>query len=200
MIDTRKEYEDALGFDAYWNYKPQGVGIMYTDEESRQTGRGIRVSNNDYWYQDMYKKLGRKATREEMLDIAYEDQMKELQTLAPETADEFAQNANSLKAKYEALQGLKDKFEELAKSDYAVKQSLTKEGYEVYNEVANHLQDGSEKSKLAAKENAFIYARMAESWARIRNEYGDTAYTAKDFMAEHAVNIGSAYNTKEIYA
>ena len=190
LVDARKEYEDALGFDAYWNYKPQGVGIMYTDEESRQTGRGIRVSNNDYWYQDMYKKLGRKATREEMLDIAYEDQMKELQTLAPETADEFAQNANSLKTKYEALQGLKDKFEELAKSDYAVKQSLTKEGYEVYNEVLNKLQDSSEKSKLAANENAFIYARMAESWARIRNEYGDTAYTAKDFMAEHAVMAG----------
>ena len=190
LVDARKEYEDALGFDAYWNYKPQGVGIMYTDEESRQTGRGIRVSNNDYWYQDMYKKLGRKATREEMFDIAYEDQMKELQTLAPETADEFSQNVNSLKAKYESLQGLKGKFEELAKSDYAVKQSLTKEGYEVYNEVLNKLQDGSNKSKLAANENAFIYARMAESWARIRNEYGDTAYTAKDFMAEHAVNVG----------
>lgn len=199
LADARKEYEDALGFDAYWNYKPQGVGIMYTDEESRQTGRGIRVSNNDYWYQDMYKKLGRKATREEMLDIAYEDQMKELQTLAPETADEFAQNTSSLKAKYESLQGLKDKFEELAKSDYAIKQSLTKEGYEVYGEVLNKLQDGSEKSKIAANENAFIYARMAESWAKIRNEYGDTAYTAKDFMAEHKVNIGSAYNTKEIY-
>lgn len=198
LADARKEYEDALGFDAYWNYKPQGVGIMYTDEESRQTGRGIRVSNNDYWYQDMYKKLGRKATREEMLDIAYEDQMKELQTLAPEAADEFAQNANSLKAKYESLQGLKDKFEELAKSDYAVKQSLTKEGYEVYNEVLNKLQDGSEKSKLAANENAFIYARMAESWARIRNEYGDTAYTAKDFMAEHAVNIGKKQQSNEV--
>ena len=196
LIDARKEYEDALGFDAYWNYKPQGVGIMYTDEESRQTGRGIRVSNNDHWYQDMYKKLGRKATREEMLDIAYEDQMKELQTMAPETADEFAQNANSLKAKYEVLQGLKGKFEELAKSDYAVKQSLTKEGYEVYNEVLNKLQDGSDKSKLAANENAFIYARMAESWAKIRNEYGDTAYTAKDFMAEHAVNIGGGLKGK----
>ena len=198
LIDARKEYEDALGFDAYWNYKPQGVGIMYTDEESRQTGRGIRVSNNDYWYQDMYKKLGRKATREEMLDIAYEDQVKELQTLAPETADEFAQNANSLKAKYESLQGLKDKFEELAKSDYAVKQSLTKEGYEVYSKIANRLQDGSEKSKLAANENAFIYAKMAESWAKIRNEYGDTAYTAKDFMAEHAVNVGYE-NIKNTY-
>ena len=196
LVDARKEYEDALGFDAYWNYKPQGVGIMYTDEESRQTGRGIRVSNNDYWYQDMYKKLGRKATREEMLDIAYEDQMKELQTLAPETADEFAQNANSLKAKYEALQGLKDKFEELAKSDYAVKQSLTKEGYEVYNEVLNKFQDGSDKSKLAANENAFIYARMAESWAKIRNEYGDTAYTAKDFAAAHPIRIGTAENKK----
>ena len=196
LTDARKEYEDALGFDAYWNYKPQGVGIMYTDEESRQTGRGIRVSNNDYWYQDMYKKLGRKATREEMLDIAYEDQMKELQTLAPETADEFAQNANSLKAKYEALQGLKDKFEELAKSDYAVKQSLTKEGYEVYNEVLNKFQDGSDKSKLAANENAFIYARMAESWAKIRNEYGDTAYTTKDFAAAHPIRIGTAENKK----
>ena len=196
LIDARKEYEDALGFDAYWNYKPQGVGIMYTDEESRQTGRGIRVSNNDYWYQDMYKKLGRKATREEMLDIAYEDQMKELQTLAPETADEFAQNANSLKAKYESLQGLKDKFEELAKSDYAVKQSLTKEGYKVYNEVLNRLQGGSDKSKLAANENAFIYARMAESWAKIRNEYGDTAYTAKDFAAAHPIRIGTAENKK----
>lgn len=196
LTDARKEYEDTLGFDAYWNYKPQGVGIMYTDEESRQTGRGIRVSNNDYWYQDMYKKLGRKATREEMLDIAYEDQMKELQTLAPETADEFAQNANSLKAKYEALQGLKDKFEELAKSDYAVKQSLTKEGYEVYNEVLNKFQDGSDKSKLAANENAFIYARMAESWAKIRNEYGDTAYTAKDFAAAHPIRIGTAENKK----
>lgn len=196
LADARKEYEDALGFDAYWNYKPQGVGIMYTDEESRQTGRGIRVSNNDYWYQDMYKKLGRKATREEMLDIAYEDQMKELQTLAPETADEFAQNANSLKAKYEALQGLKDKFEELAKSDYAVKQSLTKEGYEVYNEVLNKFQDGSDKSKLAANENAFIYAHMAESWAKIRNEYGDTAYTAKDFAAAHPIRIGTAENKK----
>ena len=198
LVDARKEYEDALGFDAYWNYKPQGVGIIYTDEESRQTGRGIRVSNNDYWYQDMYKKLGRKATREEMLNIAYEDQMKELQTLAPETADEFAQNANSLKAKYEALQGLKGKFEELAKSDYAVKQSLTKEGYEVYNEIANRLQDSSDKSKLAANENAFIYARMAESWAKIRNEYGDTAYTAKDFMAEHAVNIGEKQQSNEV--
>ena len=198
LMDARKEYEDTLGFDAYWNYKPQGVGIMYTDEESRQTGRGIRVSNNDYWYQEMYKKLGRKATRDEMLDIAYEDQMKELQTLAPEAADEFAQNANSLKAKYETLQGLKDKFEELAKSDYAVKQSLTKEGYEVYNEVLNKLQDGSDKSKLAANENAFIYARIAESWAKIRNEYGDTAYTAKNFMAEHAVNIGKKQQSNEV--
>lgn len=75
----------------------------------------------------------------------------------------------------------------MAKSDYAVKQSLTKEGYEVYNEVLNKLQDGSEKSQLAANENAFIYARMAESWARIRKEYGDTAYTAKDFMTEHRI-------------
>ena len=32
-----------------------------------------------------------------------------------------------------------------------------------------------------------MYTRMAESWTRIRNEYGDTAYTAKDFMTEHRI-------------
>ena len=77
-----------------------------------------------------------------------------------------------LKGKIRSVKGLEDKIKELAMSNYAVKQSLTKKGYEVYNEVANRLQDGSDKSKLAANENAFIYARMAESWARIRNEYG----------------------------
>lgn len=66
--------------------------------------------------------------------------------------------------------------------------------------MLNKLQDGSEKSKLAANENAFIYAHMAKSWARIRNEYGDTAYMAKDFTAEHVVNMGSVHNEKETYA
>lgn len=96
------------------------------------------------------------------------------------------------------MKGLGDKIKELAKSDYAVKQFLTKKGYGVYNEVLNKLQDGSDKSKLATNENAFIYARMAESWARIRNEYGDTAYTAKDFMTEHTVNVGYE-NIKNTY-
>ena len=107
------------------------------------------------------------------------------------TCDEFEQNAKTSEGKYEALKGLEDKIKELSKSDYAVKQSLTKEGYELYNEVLNKLQDSSDKSKLAANENAFIYARMAKSWARIRNEYGDTAYTAKDFMAEHRIKTNS---------
>lgn len=32
---------------------------------------------------------------------------------------------------------------------------------------------------------------MAKSWARIRNEYGDTAYMAKDFTAEHRIKMNS---------
>mgnify|MGYP003086817338 CR=1 FL=1 len=92
-----------------------------------------------------------------------------------------------LKSKIWVPTRLGKKFEELAKGDYAVKQSLTKEGYEVYSEVLNKLQDGSTKSKLAANENAFMYTRMAESWTRIRIEYGDTAYTAKYFMTEHRI-------------
>ena len=31
---------------------------------------------------------------------------------------------------------------------------------------------------------------MAERWAQIRRDYGDTAYTAKDFAAAHPIHIG----------
>lgn len=79
-----------------------------------------------------------------------------------------------LKSKIWVPTRLGKKFEELAKSGYAVKQSLIKEGYEVYNEVANRLQDGRDKLKLAANENAFMYTRMAKA---VQGYATNTAYS-----------------------
>ncbi len=190
--DTREQLEDILGFNAYWNYKPQGVAKVVVDQGTHtnvQTGRGLRMSNNEKWWSDMYSDLGRKATKEEMLYIAYKDQKNEVEHYAsPEDAAKWNQETGELLRRYERLRDMEQTFHELAQGDYALRKSFqTKEGAAVYKQTAQTLSTAGQKASKAARENAYIYARMAERWADIRHEYGDTAYTAQDFAKAHPI-------------
>lgn len=190
--DTREQLEDILGFNAYWNYKPQGVAKVVVDQGTHtnvQTGRGLRMSNNEKWWSDMYSELGRKATKEEMLYIAYKDQKNEVEHYAsPEDAAKWNQETGELLRRYERLRDMEQTFHELAQGDYALRKSFqTKEGAAVYKQTAQTLSTAGQKASKAASENAYIYARMAERWADIRHEYGDTAYTAQDFAKAHPI-------------
>lgn len=190
--DTREQLEDILGFNAYWNYKPQGVAKVVVDQGNHtnvQTGRGLRMSNNEKWWSDMYSDLGRKATKEEMLYIAYKDQKNEVEHYAsPEDAAKWNQETGELLRRYERLRDMEQTFHELAQGDYALRKSFqTKEGAAVYKQTAQTLSTAGQKASKAARENAYIYARMAERWADIRHEYGDTAYTAQDFANAHPI-------------
>lgn len=190
LKDVRGQLEDILGFDAYWNYQPQGVAKVVVDQGTHsnvQTGRGLRMSNNDKWWSDMYRDLGRKANKDEMLYIAYEDQKNEVQHYAsPEEAAQWEKETGDLLHQYEKLRDMEQTFQQLAQEDYAIRKSFkTKEGAAVYKETAQTLAANGQAQ--AAKENAYIYARMAERWADIRHEYGDTAYTAQDFAKAHPI-------------
>lgn len=190
--DTREQLEDILGFNAYWNYKPQGVAKVVVDQGTHtnvQTGRGLRMSNNEKWWSDMYSDLGRKATKEEMLYIAYKDQKNEVEHYAsPEDAAKWNQETGELLRRYERLRDMEQTFHELAQGDYALRKSFqTKEGAAVYKQTAQTLSTAGQKASKAARENAYIYARMAERWADIRHEYGDTVYTAQDFAKAHPI-------------
>lgn len=190
--DTREQLEDILGFNAYWNYKPQGVAKVVVDQGTHtnvQTGRGLRMSNNEKWWSDMYSDLGRKATKEEMLYIAYKDQKNEVEHYAsPEDVAKWNQETGELLRRYERLRDMEQTFHELAQGDYALRKSFqTKEGAAVYKQTAQILSTAGQKASKAARENAYIYARMAERWADIRHEYGDTAYTAQDFAKAHPI-------------
>ena len=192
--DTREQLEDILGFNAYWNYKPQGVAKVVVDQGTHtnvQTGRGLRMSNNEKWWSDMYSDLGRKATKEEMLYIAYKDQKNEVEHYAsPEDAAKWNQETGELLRRYERLRDMEQTFHELAQGDYALRKSFqTKEGAAVYKQTSQTLSAAGQKASKAASENAYIYARMAERWADIRHEYGDTAYTAQDFAKAHPIVI-----------
>lgn len=193
LKDARKQYEDAVNFKYYWTYKPQGVSIIVADTDGHdnvQTGRGYRMSNNEHWYSDMYKEYGGKATKEQMLDVAYKNERAELAASSPELLPQWDANVEAAKQRYETLRDMGEKFEELSQSDYALRKTFSKEGAAVYQDAVKTFQQGNQAVSQAAKENAYLYARMAERWAQIRRDYGDTAYTAKDFAAAHPIYIG----------
>lgn len=193
LKDARKQYEDAVNFKYYWTYKPQGVSIIVADTDGHdnvQTGRGYRMSNNEPWYSDMYKEYGGKATKEQMLDVAYKNERAELAASSPELLPQWDANVEAAKQRYETLRDMGEKFEELSHSDYALHKTFSKAGAAVYQDAVKTFQQGNQAVSQAAKENAYIYARMAERWAQIRRDYGDTAYTAKDFAAAHPIHIG----------
>lgn len=193
LKDARKQYEDAVNFKYYWTYKPQGVSIIVADTDGHdnvQTGRGYRMSNNEPWYSDMYKEYGGKATKEQMLDVAYKNERAELAASSPELLPQWDANVEAAKQRYETLSDMGEKFEELSRSDYALRKTFSKEGVAVYQDAVKTFRQGNQAVSQAAKENAYLYARMAERWAQIRRDYGDTAYTAKDFAAAHPIHIG----------
>ena len=193
LKDARKQYEDAVNFKYYWTYKPQGVSIIVADTDGHdnvQTGRGYRMSNNEPWYSDMYKEYGGKATKDQMLDVAYKNERAELAASSPELLPQWDANVEAAKQRYETLRDMGGKFEELSHSDYALRKTFSKEGAAVYQDAVKTFQQGNQAVSQAAKENAYLYARMAERWAQIRRDYGDTAYTAKDFAAAHPIRIG----------
>lgn len=193
LKDARKQYEDAVNFKYYWTYKPQGVSIIVADTDGHdnvQTGRGYRMSNNEPWYSDMYKEYGGKATKEQMFDVAYKNERAELAASSPELLPQWDANVEAAKQRYETLRDMGEKFEELSHSDYALRKTFSKESAAVYQNAVKTFQQGNQAVSQAAKENAYLYARMAERWAQIRRDYGDTAYTAKDFAAAHPSHIG----------
>lgn len=193
LKDARKQYEDAVNFKYYWTYKPQGVSIIVADTDGHdnvQTGRGYRMSNNEPWYSGMYKEYGGKATKEQMLDVAYKNERAELAASSPELLPQWDANVEAAKQRYETLRDMGEKFEELSHSDYALRKTFSKEGAAVYQDAVKTFQQGNQAVSQAAKENAYLYARIAERWAQIRRDYGDTAYTAKDFAAAHPIRIG----------
>lgn len=193
LKEARQQYEDAVNFKYYWTYKPQGVSIVVADtadHDNVQTGRGYRMSNNEPWYSDMYKEYGGKATKEQMLDVAYKNERAELAAQSPELLPQWDANVEAAKQRYETLRDMGEKFEELSKSDYALRKTFSKDGAAVYTAALKTFSQGNPAVSQAAKENAHLYARMAERWAQIRRDYGDTAYTAKDFAAAHPIHIG----------
>lgn len=198
LQEARRAYEEAINFDYYWNYQGEGVYAVVVDTEGHnnvQTGRGVRMSNNEAWYSDMYEKYGGRANKDQMLDVAYHNERKELAGAPQELLDEWDERVERAKSRYEALQDMEQDFETLSKQDYALRQTFSESGLTVYHNALQILSNAPGKAAQAAKENAFIYARLADRFAKIMQDYGDTSYTAETYAQQHPIVIGQQKKT-----
>lgn len=193
LKEAREAYETAIDFNYYWTYKGDGVKVITSDANgynNTQTGRGYRMSENEPWYSKMYKDYGGRATREQMLDVAYQDQRAEIAASAPERLAEWEDTVQAAKQKYETLRDMATTFETLARSDYGLRKTFSKEGAKVYDDALQVFLAGNRNVSQAAKENAFIYARMAERMAQLQQDAGKESYTALDFAKAHPIRVG----------
>ena len=193
LKEAREAYETAIDFNYYWTYKGDGVKVITSDANgynNTQTGRGYRMSENEPWYSKMYKDYGGRATREQMLDVAYQDQRAEIAASAPERLAEWDDTVQAAKQKYETLRDMATTFDTLARSDYGLRKTFSKEGAKVYDDALQVFQAGNRNVAQAAKENAYIYARMAERMAQLQRDAGKADYTALDFAKAHPIRVG----------
>lgn len=71
-----------------------------------------------------------------------------------------------------------------------LRNQLSDGGKQAYDYALNNLSQGNEKVVQSAKENAFIYARMAERWSEIMHEYGNKTYSPEDYTKSHPIVMG----------
>lgn len=68
-----------------------------------------------------------------------------------------------------------------------LRNKLSNGGKQAYDYAIDKLSNGNEKVAQSAKENAFIYARMAERWSEIMHEYGNKTYSPEDYTKSHPI-------------
>lgn len=71
-----------------------------------------------------------------------------------------------------------------------LRNKLSNGGKQAYDYAIDKLSNGNEKVAQFAKENAFIYARMAERWSEIMHEYGNKTYSPEDYTKSHPIVMG----------
>ena len=176
----------------------KGVSIIQYDAGDA-SGRGMRVSENDIWYQNYFKEHGRVPSNRELREIAYD-----VFTGNNEYGVAGWDNSEGMDRVYEdnkaELQGIRDAMAildriepELAKIEpgqLTVTEGLSKEGYQVYLDTLGKLQQAQNKEvRLAARAGAVLLARAADRFAEYMREFGSKNYTALDYAKKYSLFV-----------
>lgn len=201
-----------------------GVAVVEIPEyDNQMRGRGIKVSNNDPWYQRYYKENKHKPSKMELRELAREIWTGHneyglfgWENRTPEDNQWYENNKASMEATEEAirrLDALTPALEEIDPGELSITEGLSEEGFEVYRKLRGKLEGAESKEvRQAAQMSAILAARMADRMAELHRQVGHTKYTALDYALSiglirseseaaeqkfnQAVNVGINENTK----
>lgn len=170
-----------------------GVAVVEIPEyDNQMRGRGIKVSNNDPWYQRYYKENKHKPSKMELRELAREIWAGHneyglfgWENRTPEDNQWYENNKASMEATEEAirrLDALTPALEAIDPGELSITEGLSEEGFEVYRKLRGKLE-GSESKEVrqAAQMSAILAARMADRMAELHRQVGHTKYTALDY-------------------
>lgn len=199
-----------------------GVAVVEIPEYDNQM-RGIKVSNNDPWYQRYYKENKHNPSKMELRELAREIWTGHneyglfgWENRTPEENQWYENNKAAMEATEEAirrLDALTPALEKIDPGELSITEGLSEEGFEVYRKLRGKLEGAESKEvRQAAQMSAILAARMADRMAELHRQVGHTKYTALDYARSiglirseseaaeqkfnQAVNVGINENTK----
>ena len=170
-----------------------GVAVVEIPEyDNQMRGRGIKVSNNDPWYQRYYKENKHKPSKMELRELAREIWTGHneyglfgWENRTPEDNQWYENNKAAMEATEEAirrLDALTPALEEIDPGELSITEGLSEEGFEVYRKLRGKLEGAESKEvRQAAQMSAILAARMADRMAELHRHVGHTKYTALDY-------------------
>lgn len=170
-----------------------GVAVVEIPEyDNQMRGRGIKVSNNDPWYQRYYKENKHKPSKMELRELAREIWTGHNQyglfgweNRTPEENQWYENNKAAMEATEEAirrLNALTPALEKIDPGELSITEGLSEEGFEVYRKLRGKLEGAESKEvRQAAQMSAILAARMADRMAELHRQVGHTKYTALDY-------------------
>lgn len=178
--------------DALQRGMGNGVDIVQNGED----GRGIRVSNNEPWYQDFYKENGRAPRKGELMDLAYrltvgDASAPKIEGWAPASQEDIDAmegakgQLDELNDYIQTLENIKDRMMQADAAEIKGTAGLSPEAYSVYRQIMAQLKAIGGQQSRAARMNALLFAHHADQFARVmREKEGKENYTAMDYMQE----------------
>lgn len=168
-----------------------GVAVVEIPEYDNQM-RGIKVSNNDPWYQRYYKENKHKPSKMELRELAREIWTGHneyglfgWENRTPEENQWYENNKAAMEATEEAirrLDALTPALEKIDPGELSITEGLSEEGFEVYRKLRGKLEGAESKEvRQAAQMSAILAARMADRMAELHRQVGHTKYTALDY-------------------
>lgn len=170
-----------------------GVAVVEIPEyDNQMRGRGIKVSNNDPWYQRYYKENKHKPSKMELRELAREIWTGHneyglfgWENRTPEDNQWYENNKAAMEATEEAirrLDALTPALEKIDPGELSITEGLSEEGFEVYRKLRGNLEGAESKEvRQAAQMSAILAARMADRMAELHRQVGHTKYTALDY-------------------